>query len=809
MFKSRGRKIFRDIWSRKGRTAMASLAIFFGVLGVVILVSVGDLMVSQLKKDLLEPELAMQMIFVTLPGEVEVDNAAALETLQALPGVTDVEGRAVAPLPCGRTDWAGEFDDCFILAAWEPFDEIAVQPMRLTDGRYPVAGRHEIAIEKRMAKAFEVGIGDELVLRTQSAGGGERDENWTIVGIVYQPYATFTSGFDIPDNDKSIFAAYEDARSIAGFAGFGTFYVRYLDFPTAEAQARDLVAAVAQGTPYIPLADFVEDPAENTFITITQQITGVLTVLAGVALVVSGFLVISVINTIVVEQRQQIGVMKSLGATRWDNFVMYAGIALIYGVIGTVPGVLLGIPLGFNMASALAEMPNSLIDEFAVSSQGVIMGAVMGLLVPLLAAAIPVFVGTRVSILEALTDLGIAADYGRGLLARMIGALPVPINVRQALSNVTRKKGRLFLTWFTLMLAVGAFMGVFSVFSSLGEQIAAIFDTFGFDLVITPNEGQSFDQLTTLILENVTEVQTVYPGGGVMIQIEGYFDPQRESSSLFATGWDPSTDAFAFDYEAGTGWQDDPGREGVVLSSSLAEGLGKGPGDKVFLTVGAQDAEFEIIGVASFSSDALFIDWQVLARLAGFTDRQGEPIPGSLLAKLKSPDPTVDEAEEVMDQIAALLLTEGIPANLSSQVEDAENAANDVMIFGMVFGMTAAVMAAVGAIGLLAALSMAVFERQKEIGVMRSIGAGSMTVASQFLVEGILVGIAAWIVGVPLGYLFSQVLVEMMPFGVEIPFAPISLLVGLVGIVIVATISSLWPSISAARKTVAQIIRYQ
>ena len=105
MLKSRGRKIFRDVWSRKGRTAMASLAIFFGVLGVVILVSVGDLMVSQLKADLKQDELAMQQIFVTLPGGVEPDNAAALEALRALPGVTNVEGRAVAPLPCGRTDW--------------------------------------------------------------------------------------------------------------------------------------------------------------------------------------------------------------------------------------------------------------------------------------------------------------------------------------------------------------------------------------------------------------------------------------------------------------------------------------------------------------------------------------------------------------------------------------------------------------------------------------------------------------------------------------------------------------------------------
>jgi len=105
---------------------------------------------------------------------------------------------------------------------------------------------------------------------------------------------------------------------------------------------------------------------------------------------------------------------------------------------------------------------------------------------------------------------------------------------------------------------------------------------------------------------------------------------------------------------------------------------------------------------------------------------------------------------------------------------------------------------------------MSVFERQKEIGVMRSIGASSRTVAGQFLVEGILVGLAAWIIGAPLSYLLSKGLVAMLPFDIQnISYAPISLLVGLVGIVIIAAVASLWPSIRAARKTVSEIIRYQ
>jgi putative ABC transport system permease protein len=125
--------------------------------------------------------------------------------------------------------------------------------------------------------------------------------------------------------------------------------------------------------------------------------------------------------------------------------------------------------------------------------------------------------------------------------------------------------------------------------------------------------------------------------------------------------------------------------------------------------------------------------------------------------------------------------------------------------------LTSVVMAAVGAIGLLTTLSMAVFERQKEIGVMRSIGAGSFTIVSQFEVEGILIGVLAWLVAVPLSYLLAVSLMNALDFGEFIQFHyPIWVLfLGLGGTVAIAFIASLWPSVAAARRTVSDILRYQ
>ena len=75
MLRSHVRKIFRDVWSRKGRTLLVAIAIFIGVLGVVTLISAGDLMLHQLQKDLQQDKLAMLRAFVIVPKGISLDNA--------------------------------------------------------------------------------------------------------------------------------------------------------------------------------------------------------------------------------------------------------------------------------------------------------------------------------------------------------------------------------------------------------------------------------------------------------------------------------------------------------------------------------------------------------------------------------------------------------------------------------------------------------------------------------------------------------------------------------------------------------------
>lgn len=672
MFRSRWRKIFRDVWARKSRTAMASAAIFVGVLGIVTLTSMSDLLVSQLNKDLKEEELPMQAVFVSAPSGAQLDNVSYLEALGAFPGVTRIEGRAVRSLSW-KLPGDAKFEDGFILAAWEPFEQIELQPLRLIgQDRYPVTGQQEIAVEKRMADKHGLSVGDQLVLRV--LGGASEEEAWTITGLVFMPYPSgipFTSA-EPPPSNESIFATFDDAQTISGLGGFSAFYVRYIDFPTAKAQSDSFYASIAQETPYVPVFNLVDDPAENFLITGAEDITGIMSILGVIAMVVSGLLIVNIINSIVGEQKRQIGVMKSLGATRWDNFVMYVGIAMTYGVIGMIPGVVIGSYLGFLAAQAMDEPFGTFIEGFSLSTSGILIGVVMGLAVPFVAAIVPVFLGTRVTILQAMTDVGISGDYRRSLLGRAINIMPLPTNTRQAISNVTRKKGRLVLTWLTLTLAVAAFMGIFAMFASIDKEIGGIFDTFGYEVAVVPNERQDFDQVSALISEGVDGIKAIYPGVGLAVELEGYLNPDFETGQLDMSGFDPATDSLVLDIEAGTAWEEDPARKGIVLSRGVADQIGKDAGETVVLVAQGQSAEFEIIGIASFPFDQGFMEWRALARLVGSTLASGDPAPTQLLVQITGADPTVEQVDDIIDEIDEVLLSNRIAATQLNLVEIAE-----------------------------------------------------------------------------------------------------------------------------------------
>ncbi len=818
MSKTHLRKIISDIWLHLNRTILVVLSIMIGVFGVTALVSMGDLLISQLNQDLHEDEIAMIHAYVVSSGGQLTleENQALLDQLKTLPNIQQVEGQAIYPI-----DWhevgSNDFEAGAMIAFSQPFDAVQIEPIsRITEGRYPASGQREIAIEQRFANKHNIGVGDKIVFR------GSEAEAWEIVGIVFQPYQTITPhstsiglGNPATPPETNIYATYEDAQTIVGFPGLSSISARYTSVEAAEDGLNDFIGQIAAETPYITVFSFLEDPEENSFIKLAATFTSIMNVLGVLAMIVSAFLVVNVINTIVVEQKQQIGVMKSLGATRVDAFLIYTGQALVYGIFGSFFGVLLAVPTASFMAEALAPLIGTYIEDFQISWVGILIGFLLGLLIPVIASLIPVYNGTKVSILEAITDMGIDAKWGNTRFSHFIGVLPLPTLVRQALSNIIQKRGRLALTILTLTMALGSFMGVTALFASLDEAINTMFTTFNNEIEMTTQKAEDPERVRQILTDHVEGITRISPGYSVSVELEGYVAPENSYSSstgsqVEAIGIDPTAGVINFRLTSGTGWQDDPTRKGVILNESVAQNIGKKAGDTVTIRVGGQAHDYEVIGVDIWPFDAIFFEWSELARIAGYVDTAGNPTPGAYNIDLAG-DLTADEVAEVIDDLKAVAADNDLQAVYTNQPQNEKDITQIIVSFESVFNLTSIVMALVGAIGLLAALSMAVIERQKEIGVMRSLGAGSSTIVSQFLLEGILVAVIAWLLGLPLSYLVGKSihaaieLESFFTFGYPLWVA----LQGLFGIILLAGLASAWPSLSAARKTVSDILRYQ
>jgi ABC-type antimicrobial peptide transport system permease subunit len=923
---SRWRKILRDVQKRKTQTLLVSASIFIGVLGVVTLFSMSEILVTTLEAAVQQDKLAMIRIYVRLKGNESA--ATDLSALDKLPKIEHVQGLSHHPVYWKRPGDTA-FSEGALFGYSYPLPDVQIEPVELVSGRWPQAGQPEIVVERRFASKYGVKIGDTLVFRILSESSGTiPEENYTVVGTVFEPYQypilpgapTQISAYNM------IFADLPVVERISGFVGYNMIQARYADFATAQAQSGAFEKALADDTPYVSSITLTEDPAKNSLIEQTRIFSNVLSLLAIVSLVVSGFLVLNVVNANVLEQRRQIGVMKSLGATGLDNFVMYAGISLVYGVIGVIPGVLIGIPLGFAGAENVAPLFNIFLDKFRYSTTAIIIGTALGLLIPVGSAALPVLMGIRVTILEAITDLGINATYGQGPITRLLEVVPLPFDLRQSLRNVSQKKGRLALTMIALALAAGAFMGVYATLSSFNTIVAKTIGQVGINISVNPRGTYDFEAVRKLILDNVGGIKAIEPGTVLAIDIEG-FKPQQIGPGpafLIASGINPTNPDIAhFDLRSGTAWRGDPMRQGVVISASIADQMHVTTGDTLTIHVGGSVATLPIIGVANYTFDTVWMRWDELSRLGGLitgapvpnqylatvdlngttvaalgVDAQvaplltftaggfitpgqpgviittaladsggyavgdtltlkagtnqlvapvtgiftlppqliqpgqsqegialywkdlatlegvpldGSPQPASLQIVLDQKKPSLNAVDAKIQTINDLLLAHGINASYTNWVESTDGITQQLRTASVVLNTAAALIAAVGMIGLLSSLSMSVFERQKEIGVMRSVGATSYTIAFLFLVEGLIVGLIAWVIGIPFSYALNRTLVYQFHFenAIGSNYPPPTLLLGLGGMLVIAIVASLWPSIAAARKTVSDILRYQ
>jgi putative ABC transport system permease protein len=516
----------------------------------------------------------------------------------------------------------------------------------------------------------------------------------------------------------------------------------------------------------------------------------------------SGFLVINTISALLAQQTRQIGIMKTIGARRGQIVAMYLFGVLTFGVLALIVAVPLGAIASFLFTSYMAGLLNFDI-AFRVPLEAVLLEVGIGLTIPLLAAAVPIMAGVRITVREAIASAGGAGHFGTGFIDRAIQrvrGLPRPTLL--SLRNTFRRKARLGLTLFTLTLGGAIFIAVLTVHTSFLATLNQALDYWNYDVNAELNRPYRVEAVLAEALRVPGVVAAEAWNGGVARRVrpDGSEStaglgtrqgPQGvESDNMRILALPADTRVLAPQLIDGRWLVDGDTRAVVVNTDVLKDETDIAVGSTMRLKIEDKEEDFTVVGVvkSSLSGSWIYVNGPYFAEL---TNRVGR----ASSVQVVTDDHSLATQQRVATALKEHLDSVGITVSSTQTV-------------------MAVILAVVGGIGLMGTMSINVLERSREIGVMRAIGAADRSVLTIFMYEGVLIGLISWVLGGILSFPISRLLSDAV--GIAFVQEPLTYSFATAGaglwlflVIVLALLASFWPSFRASRITVREVLAYE
>ncbi|MDH6132758.1 putative ABC transport system permease protein [Kitasatospora sp. MAA4] len=566
------------------------------------------------------------------------------------------------------------------------------------------------------------------------------------------------------------------------------------------AQVRDGLATVTAGLPQGALLGSL------SYLTVKQDMTGTanayvpfLMAFGILGLVVAVLIVANVVSGAVVSGYRHIGVLKSLGYTPNQVVSVYLVMVLVPGVAGAVLGSL----LGDLAAQPLLHMVFSGFDYGyfnATLNPWVDVVTLLGMpAVILLAALFPALRAHRLSAARAISA-GSAPTAGRGLRIQCrLSGTRLPRAVSLGLGLPVARPGRSALTLIALVLGVTTV----TLASGLSSSVAAFIDAGNDHVQSVSYVGDS--QAPGMIAPTLTDPQieeklSSLPGAQHVVAAAPV-QLHMAGSSQIVRGWFLRGDSAGMSSKMLKGrWMSGP--DEVVVGSPFVTKHGLTVGDHLTLERGGQQKTVTIVGeMMSGDADAVDAPWETLTELA--------------------PDwGTVRYVNQYWVQLAPGTNVDAYDSAVSAAVPglypSASGGTNSISV--TIVGSTSLLtllLATVAALGVFNTVVLNTRERRRDLGMLKSIGMTPRQVTVMMVVSMAALGVVGGLLGVPLGLAAHHLVVPAMvaAVGSALPDSMMNVwhvstlaLLLLAGVAI-AVLGALVPARSAARLTIAEVLR--
>ncbi len=790
----RWRKVIRDLWINKTRTALVVISIAVGVLGVGMISGSKAILTQDLTASYLASNPSHGALFT------EPFDQGLLQAIRNLDGVAAAEGRRNVS---GRVRLGED--------AWQPIQMVALDDIRtvqirkiqVEEGRWPPDG-DEIFLERASLASLGKQVGDAILVQTPDG----RQRTLTIAGRVHDVAAAppFFSG------QVQGYIAFQGLEALGESPGFNELLFRVTGPATSREEIRPVAEAVRDKVEKSGRRVYwltIPEPGKHWAERQVNALIFLLTALGVLALALSGFLVVNTTAALITQQVRQIGVMKTIGGRRGQIFAMYMGMVMAYGLLSLTLAVPLGAAGAWGIASFSAGLLNTDIGSFRVYPGVLALEVVVGILMPLLAALFPVLSGTRITVREALNSYGIGRDgFGQSWFDRLlerVRGLPRPLLL--SVRNTFRRKGRLLLTLTTLILAAAIFIAVFSVRASLQRTLDRAFQNWQFDILVNFNRSYRTEQLENqaLAVPGVALAESWGSAGVRRLRPDG-----SESDNIVLLAPPTDTQLMAPVLLEGR-WLLPEDENGLVINSDLlAAEPDLAVGDQVVLKIQGRETRWLIVGVVQeiLAGPFAYTNYPYFAQVTREAGRAS-----SIRVVTERPDPLFQA--QVAKALERRFEQEGLRVNdilTTTELRRQIQGQFDIIVAFLL--IMAVLLALVGGLGLMGAMSINVLERTREVGVMRAVGATNGAILRIVISEGVFIGLLSWTAGAFLAYPLSRLLSDevgrqFIDTPLRYTFSMTGLGLWLLLVTLLSALASFLPAWNASRLSVREVLAYE
>ncbi len=578
-----------------------------------------------------------------------------------------------------------------------------------------------------------------------------------------------------------------------------------------------------------------------------------------IALFVGSFIITNTFRIIVAQRTRELALLRALGATAAQVNRMVLIEAAVMGLVASVVGIAAGFGIAVALRSALeafgVELPTA---TFTLAPRTVIVALLVGVIITLVAAILPARRASRVPPMAALREdlatpprkalttravvgaivsavglavlaVGLFVDFSGGPpeivyvglgaaiifigisvlspliarpVARVIGwpfARLFKVPGKLAQENAGRAPRRTSATAAALMIGITLVTLAAVMAASIRGTVDEILDTgVEADLLAIPtNTFDPTSSFTPAIADqaaasaefaNVTRLKV---GAARVNESETFVSGVEDTFEAFFPLDDGSTGVLTL--QPGQAW----------VESGAAESNGWSLGDQISITFeDTGEQSFQLVGLPVGDAYAGII----AISIDDFVTNYGSSSDSQVYVQL-APGVTIEEGKAALEEIAAGVPTVNVQTFDELQT-DAEDQINQLL--NLITGLLALAVI-IALIGVTNTMTLSVYERTREIGLLRAVGLSRLQTRRMIRSEASIIAVFGAVLGVAIGIFFGWAILQalrdegftafVIPFGTVVVWIVVTAILGI--------IFALLPAWRASKLNVLEAIAYE